>query len=275
MTSEVLPEGMVVIEVPDMTGLSPPAPKRKHLAYDLGYLERDPTRCGNRGRRHGGDEELCLVFFWYDKQAKLAAHWLGENPNINVHWGATSSVNIVSNPTEEDIIMLVTEEERNRTEREIYIQEALQLQGPEPQTLAETWNVFRYIQGLIKLDKGINSLYNDYFSKAVPAAEAAEDMLVAAQAAEAAATDMLVAAQAPAAPPLGWKPPKRSSSSSSDDGEGARKTKKRKKPSKKSRIKPKSKRKMKTSNAKKSRGNKMRRNKMRRNKTKKNRKYKR
>jgi hypothetical protein len=167
----ILPEGMVVINVPDVQqDHMGNTPMRKHLAYDLGKLAGDPTNCGTRNRRDGGSGELCLVFFWYDEQAKQLAEWLGENTNINVHWGATSSANIVPNPTRAELKRLVRQEENNRDKREKYIQEARALKGPKRETIAASRNVFTYIQGLLRLDEEINSLYDQYFNAAVPAA---------------------------------------------------------------------------------------------------------
>ena len=155
-----LPDGIYVVKVDSVGG-----GKKSYLAFDLVNLPTPRSVCVGRLR---GVDDTCLVYF--HKEPPDPPY-----PKM-VAWGATSSTNIVKNPTLKVIEELLREENEYRKARDAYIggfegKLSNALETARSQRAVPTINIIKKLEGLIFLNRGINSLYGQYFPSEVPVSE--------------------------------------------------------------------------------------------------------
>ena len=162
----ILPDGMVVIEVPDKDYLSFVTEGGRYLAFNLAHLvDHNPeaarsqwlqSMClSHRGREHGS----CYVYFqkikrWKDKDHPSSAAAIA---------GVTQKHSVVS-ATNDEIIKLL-EEIVEKKEREAYLKLARRTAN---ENRVNNPYVYNSDQGLIVLNDEINKLYQTYVTAAVP-----------------------------------------------------------------------------------------------------------
>ena len=147
-----LPEGVHVVKTDYFIN----GRRQHYLAFDLGRLPAPRNSdCVPRWR---GESDTCLVYFHKEPADPPYPKMVG--------WGATSSTNIVQNPTTEVIAKLLIEENDYREERDKYIKKF-----KSESTRGKTMNVIKNNEGLTILNREINSLYEEYFPDEVSVAE--------------------------------------------------------------------------------------------------------
>lgn len=157
---ENLPDGIYVVGVDH--SFSGGGKLTHYLAFDLGNLP-PPRNSECLGHNRGG-EDACLVYFHKEPADQ-------EYPKM-VAWGATSSTNIVQNPTIRVIEKLLLEENEYREARDEYTAKIMVKLAPMSYYDARREvKVKNKLEGLVHLNREINSLYDQYFPSEVPVAE--------------------------------------------------------------------------------------------------------